>query len=236
MLQLHYWQYRLLLLSIGDRATLPPWPVILHAATHSGRIPCPAACTVAVHKPGSGPELYPAQHCDLVLAAALPSPVCISSLPQEVMEMCDEQAELFDWFGWIASRLGELQNKPGQQGRGTTECVAPLVTAHIPLCTANFVGRSPGRAAWRLFVACAVVLRTAAPRAGLLPASCRWAVPCHAVLCCAVLCRVDGNVCRLQGREWCAAKGCHEEAVQWQFVLRVRGKDGQEHEGEEGGQ
>lgn len=24
---------------------------------------------------------------------------------KEVMEMCDEQAELFDWFGWIASRL-----------------------------------------------------------------------------------------------------------------------------------
>jgi hypothetical protein len=26
-------------------------------------------------------------------------------LLQEVMHMCDEQAELFDGFGWLASRL-----------------------------------------------------------------------------------------------------------------------------------
>lgn len=33
-------------------------------------------------------------------------------LLQEVMEMCDEQAELFDGFGYIASRLGELPLQP----------------------------------------------------------------------------------------------------------------------------
>ena len=44
--------------------------------------------------------------CTAVNNSINPDSLCTFAM-QEVMEMCDEQAELFDWFGWTASRLGE---------------------------------------------------------------------------------------------------------------------------------